>query len=199
MHLVGDLRKEFGDPALPVSVAVSGFNGFNGAEATRFPKSDVPWIDMAPADKIATQCSIDHGCRRLDIALSQLAAGNATRHPEAPHVVTSETRSFWRDAQYSPNEQQSYHYFHNAETCASVGAAGGVYLQRDTSAHGAHPSHTAPVQTTSSDERWRTGCSLPRGGERRRSDLHPVTVPGSGCTPRHPEKLEVAPGRYSSR
>ena len=120
VHLIKDLRAEFGDPRLPVSVGVSGFDGFNGAEATRTPRSDTPWVDMAPADKIGTTCSIDRGCRRLDIALSQLAAGNATRHPElGGHVEVMETRGFWRDAQYSPNKAQGYHFWHNAETCAS--------------------------------------------------------------------------------
>ena len=79
---------------------------------------------MAPADKIGTDCTIDHGCRRLDIVLSQLAAANATRHPElGGHVVTSETRGFWRDWQFSPNKAQSYHYYHNAETYYLVGRA----------------------------------------------------------------------------
>jgi len=79
---------------------------------------------MAPADKIHTTCTIDNGCRRLDIVLSQLAAANATRHPElGGHFVTSETRGFWREAIYSPNPSQGYHYFHNAETYYLVGRA----------------------------------------------------------------------------
>lgn len=124
VHLIRDLRAEFGDPALPVSVAVAGFNGFNGAEATRTPKSATPWIDMAPADKIHTTCSVDNGCRRLDIALSQLAATNATRHPElGGHAVTSETRGFWRAPEFSPDPREGYHYFHNAETAYLVGRA----------------------------------------------------------------------------
>ena len=124
VNLVKDLRDEFGDPALPVSIAAAGFNGFDNAEATRFPKSDLPWVDMPPAQKVHTSCTIDNGCRRLDIVLSQLAAGNATRHPDlGGHVHTSETRGFWRDAQFSPNRAQGYHYWHNAETYYLVGRA----------------------------------------------------------------------------
>jgi len=125
VNLIKDLRAEFRLPALPVSVAVAGFNGFNGAEATRTPPaSPVQWVDMAPAAKVGTNCAIDHGCRRLDIALSQLAAANATRHPElGGHVVASETRGFWRDPQFSPNPGQGYHYWHNAETYFLAGRA----------------------------------------------------------------------------
>ena len=124
VNLIADLRAEFKSPALPVSIAASGFNGFNGAEATRFPASDVPWVDMDPAAKIGTSCTVDHGCRRLDIVLSQLAAANATRHPAlGGHVATAETRGFWRDAQFSPNRAEGYHWWHNAETHYLIGLA----------------------------------------------------------------------------
>jgi len=66
---------------------------------------------------------VDSQGRRLDIILSQLAAGNATRHPELGHVVTTETRQFWRDPQFSPNQGQGYHYWHNAETYVHMGLA----------------------------------------------------------------------------
>jgi hypothetical protein len=109
VNLIKDLRAEFGAPALPVSIAAAGFDGFNGAEATRTPKSDTPWVDMPPDQKVHTTCATDNGCRRLDIVLSQLAAGNATRHPDlGGHVRTMETRGFWRDAEFSPNRGQGY-------------------------------------------------------------------------------------------
>ena len=77
---------------------------------------------MDPADKIGTTCTNDRGCRRLDIVLSQFAALNLTRHPElGGHVSVQETRGFWREAQYSPNQAEGYHYWHNAETCYLVG------------------------------------------------------------------------------
>ena len=124
VNLIGDLRAEFESPALAFSIAASGFDGFNGAEATRFPHSDVPWIDMDPAAKIGTSCTIDRGCRRLDIVLSQLAAANATRHPDlGGHVAAAETRGFWRDAQFSPNHAEGYHWWHNAETHYLIGLA----------------------------------------------------------------------------
>ena len=88
------------------------------------PPAAVPWVDMPPAEKVGTDCTIDHGCRRLDIVLSQFAAANATRHPElGGRVVATETRGFWREAQFSPNQAQSYHYWHNAETYYLVGRA----------------------------------------------------------------------------
>ena len=125
VNLVKDLRAEFGDPALPFSVGVAGFNGFSGAEAARTPASATPWVDMAPAAKVATDCpGVDHGCRRLDIALSQLAAADPARHPElGGHVRAAETRGFWRAPQFSPNQAQGYHYWHNAETYYLAGRA----------------------------------------------------------------------------
>ena len=69
-------------------------------------------------------CANDRGCRRLDIVKSQFNAANATRHPElGGHVVTMETRGFWRDAKYSPNHGQGYHFWHNAETYYLIGKA----------------------------------------------------------------------------
>jgi hypothetical protein len=124
VNLIKDLRTEFKSPDLPISIAVAGFDGFNGAENTRHPPLPVPWIDATPAEKIGTDCTIDHGCRRLDVALSQLAVGNATRHPELNgHVSVMETRGFWRDPQFSPNKGEGYHYWHNAETAYLVGLA----------------------------------------------------------------------------
>jgi hypothetical protein len=125
VNLIQDLRAEFQAPTLAVSIAASGFDGFNGAESLRTPALATPWVDQDPADKIATTCMpLDRGCRRLDIVLSQLAAGNATRHPELRgHVAAVETRGFWRDAQYSPNQGQGYHFWHNAETYVLVGLA----------------------------------------------------------------------------
>lgn len=106
-------------------MAGSGFDGFNGAEGARHPPLATPWIDASPAEKIGTDClPIDHGCRRLDVLLSQLAAGNATRHPElGGHVAAMETRGFWRAAEYSPNPSEGYHWFHNAESYVLIGNA----------------------------------------------------------------------------
>jgi hypothetical protein len=113
VNLVRDLRAEFGMPALPFSTSVAGFNGFDGAEATRRPPGY--WPDFAPGPKVSTTCApFARACLRLDIVLSQLAAANATRHPElGGHVVAMETRQFWRDPQYSPDPNEGYHYYHN--------------------------------------------------------------------------------------
>jgi hypothetical protein len=95
VNLIKDLRAEFGVPKLPVSISAAGFNGFNGAEATRTPVRPIPWVDYPPEWKINTECSVDNQCRRLDIVLSQLAVANATRHPElgAGTVTDSETET----------------------------------------------------------------------------------------------------------
>jgi len=123
IHLIQDLRKEWKNPTLPVVIAASGFDGFNRQEATRSPVQGY-WPDFNSKDKIATSCKHDHGCRRLDVVLSQFAAANATRHPEfLNNVMTMETRNFWREAQYSPNKAQGYHFWHNAETYFLVGQA----------------------------------------------------------------------------
>lgn len=60
---------------------------------------------------------------RLDVIKSQFNAANETRHPGQKNVVTMETRGFWRDAEYSPNRGQGYHFFHNAETYYLIGKA----------------------------------------------------------------------------
>lgn len=119
VNLIKDLRKEWSKPSLPVSIAVSGFDGFYNEEATRTPKGC--WWN---GDKIGCNCANDRGCRRLDIVLSQFAAANATLHPElGGHAIAMETRGFWRDAQFSPNSGQGYHFWHNAETYYLVGQA----------------------------------------------------------------------------
>ena len=98
VNLVKDLRTEWGNPKLPVTIAASGFDGFYDEEATRTPKGC--WDD--DSSKTGCNCANDRGCRRLDVVLSQFGAANATRHPDLNgNVITMETRNFWRDPQYS--------------------------------------------------------------------------------------------------
>ena len=122
VNLIQDLRKEWKDPELPFSIAISGFGGFTDDEAKRSPPDC--W-DGPNATKINCDCGDqDRGCRRIDIMLSQFAAANTTRHPELGCcVVASETRGFWREATYSPNKNQNYHLYHNAETHYLIGKA----------------------------------------------------------------------------
>eukprot|EP00039_Didymoeca_costata_P005440 m.81670 g.81670 ORF g.81670 m.81670 type:complete len:132 (+) comp12821_c0_seq1:742-1137(+) len=90
-------------------------------EVTRTPKDC--WTT---GNKLNCNCANDRGCRRLDVVLSQFAAANATLHPELNgHVEAMETRGFWREAQYSPNPGQGYHWFHNAESYVLIGEAMG--------------------------------------------------------------------------
>jgi hypothetical protein len=120
VHLIRDLRAAWRAPSLAVSIAVAGFDGFTGEEATRAPAHC--WDDGS--DKTTCNCAGDRGCRRLDVVLSQFAAVNATRHPELNgHAIAMETRGFWREARFSPNKGQGYHYWHNAETYFLVGQA----------------------------------------------------------------------------
>ena len=120
VNLVTDLRAEFGAPDLAVSIGTAGFNGFDGAESTRRPAGF--WPDFPPAEKISTSCAaFARACLRLDILLSQLAAANATRHPGLGHIAAMETRQLWRDPQFSPNQAEGYHYWHNSETAYLAG------------------------------------------------------------------------------
>lgn len=127
VNLIGDLRKEWGNPTLPVSVATAGFvspEQSDAEEASRSPKSPTPWIDDSISNKLETSCAGDRGCRRLDVILSQLAATNATRHPElGGHAITVDQRPFHRPPQFSPDPAQGYHYFHNSETYFLTGVA----------------------------------------------------------------------------
>mmetsp|Transcript_6474 Transcript_6474/g.9845 ORF Transcript_6474/g.9845 Transcript_6474/m.9845 type:complete len:448 (+) Transcript_6474:102-1445(+) len=124
VNLIQDLREEWNAPHLPVNIALSGFDGFTNVESKRQPQDC--W-DGPNASKINCDCGPqDHGCRRIDIVLSQFGAANLTRHPELECcVVASETRGFWREAEYSPNKNQGYHFYHNAETHFLVGKAMG--------------------------------------------------------------------------
>eukprot|EP00041_Stephanoeca_diplocostata_P017694 m.362448 g.362448 ORF g.362448 m.362448 type:complete len:189 (+) comp20787_c0_seq7:1061-1627(+) len=98
VNLVTDLRREWKNPTLAVSIPVSGFNG---------------WAQDNE--------------RRLGIINAQFNAANATRHPELHgHIVAEETRSYWRGPQYSPVPSQGYHWFHNAESYFLIGKAMGV-------------------------------------------------------------------------
>jgi hypothetical protein len=119
VNLIKDVRTAWKKPALPVTIAASGFDGFYGEEKTVSPPG---CFEEEPS--IKCNCANDRGCRRLDVVRSQFNAANATRHPElGGHVITMETRGFWRDAKYSPNHGQGYHFWHNAETYYLIGQA----------------------------------------------------------------------------
>ena len=62
-HRIKDLRRQWGKPQLPVSIAVSGFDGFDGEEASRQPKGC--WDKNET--KTNCNCKNDRGCRRLDL------------------------------------------------------------------------------------------------------------------------------------
>lgn len=138
VNLIKDLRKEFNDPYLPVSIAVSGFGGRDTSEENRTPASC--WSDDRGSNissKIECQsCGRDHRdhqCRRIDIILSQLAAADLSKHPELGCCVEAvETRDFWRPPEYSPNHRQDYHFYHNAETHYLVGKAMGIGMNKAT-------------------------------------------------------------------
>ena len=71
------MRKAWKKPALPVTIAASGFDGFYGEETTVSPPGC-----FSETPSIKCNCANDRGCRRLDIVRSQFNAANATRHPE---------------------------------------------------------------------------------------------------------------------
>jgi hypothetical protein len=121
VHLIQDLRHAWKKPHLPVVIGISGFEGWKDNGAGRTPPDC--W-DGPNATKVNCDCSgEDHQCRRIDIMLSQIGAGNLTRHPELECCVEAvETRNFFRPAQYSPMDQ-GYHFNHNAESHYLIGKA----------------------------------------------------------------------------
>jgi len=96
VNLIADLRKEWNNPDLAVSIPVSGFGG---------------WAQT--------------NSRRLGIMNAQFGACNATRHPGQHNCVAEETRGFWRDFANSP-VNQGYHWWHNAESYWLIGKAMGT-------------------------------------------------------------------------
>ena len=96
-NLIRDVRTDLGVPNLPVSIGVSGFNG---------------WKD-------------DHG-RRDAIIAAQLAVANSTKYPEfAGTVATAETRGFARPPLPESPGTQIYHWNNNCETYWLIGQAMG--------------------------------------------------------------------------
>jgi len=120
VNLIKDLRTEWKNPNLAVSIAVSGFDGFDGEEASRTPKGC--WDN--DATKVDCNCNNDRGCRRLDVVLSQFGAAEPSRHPELNgHVSAMETRGYLRTTATNPAPAQGYHWGHNAETYYLIGKA----------------------------------------------------------------------------
>ena len=76
VNLIQDLRKEWNNPTMAVSIPVSGFGG---------------WAQ--------------ENVRRLGIINAQFGACNATRHPGMAHCIAEETRGFFRPFNHSPVNQ----------------------------------------------------------------------------------------------
>lgn len=120
VHMIQDLRHAWKNPYLPVSIAISGFEGWRFQGQGRSPPDC--W-DGPTATKISCNCEGDRDCRRIDIMLSQIAAANLTLHPELECCVEAvETRDFYRPPEYSPSGQ-GFHFNHNSETYYFVGKA----------------------------------------------------------------------------
>jgi len=97
VNMIKDVRREFKNPKMAVSIPVSGFDG---------------WMQTSP--------------RRLGIIQAQFNAANASRHPElGGHVIAEETRDFWRCGQAGQNcpSNQRFHFGHNAESYYLIGQA----------------------------------------------------------------------------
>ncbi len=124
VNLVQDLRDAWGNPALPVSVATAGFLSPAMSAAEEQSRQPHGCWRAAGGNKLGCNCANDRGCRRIDVVLSQLDATNAARHPELRgHAVTVDQRPYYREAQFSPNPRQGYHYWHNGETYYMTGLA----------------------------------------------------------------------------
>ncbi len=101
VHLIEDLRTEFGVPKMPAVVATVGFHGYRLAAG--------PWQGVWEA---------------------QMAVGDPRQHPELAGTVASvDTRDFWREIAESPRSQD-YHYNRNPETYLLVGEALGRAMVR---------------------------------------------------------------------
>ncbi|MBN1422694.1 MAG: hypothetical protein JXP34_28215 [Planctomycetes bacterium] len=115
VNLIGDVRKEFQVPEMPVVVATVGFGGHEMND------------------------------RHLQILKAQMAVGDPNRHPEfAGNVRSVDTRDFWRGVDDSP-ANQDYHYHRNAETYLLVGDALGramVALKEGTKHEPASPARS---------------------------------------------------------
>ncbi len=95
VNFIKAFRAEFKVPSAPFAVATVGFEGHAMTGDT------------------------------LKVAKAQLAvSGDMGKYPEfVGNVVSLDTRDFWRTAAESPNRNQGYHYFRNAETYMRVGDA----------------------------------------------------------------------------
>ncbi len=95
-NLIRDIRIDLDVPDLPISIGVSGMNGW---------KPDDP--------------------RRTQIAEAQLAVADPTKYPEFEGTVaTVETRDFFRELSESPGNQ-IYHWNNNCESYWLVGQSMG--------------------------------------------------------------------------
>ena len=100
-NLIRDIRSDLDVPDLPVSIGVSGMNG---------------WHPGA------------FGGRRTDIIEAQLAVSDANKYPEFAGTVASvETRDFYRTVPESPGDQ-IYHWNNNCESYWLVGQAMGIAM-----------------------------------------------------------------------
>ncbi len=100
VNLIKDVREEFKSPKLPVAVATVGFGGHDMQE------------------------------KFVRILKSQLAVGDAEKHPDFKGTVASvDTRDFWREVDQSP-KGEDYHYNRNAETYLLIGDALGRAMVR---------------------------------------------------------------------
>ena len=95
-NLIRDVRHDLGVPDLPVTIAVSGFEGFSNK--THFTRDEV--------------------------VNAQFAVANATKYPEFAGTVRAvQTRGFLRDPRPSSPGTQGYHWNNNCETYWLIGQA----------------------------------------------------------------------------
>jgi alpha-galactosidase len=95
-NLIRDIRRDLNTPNLPVSIGVSGFQGYEP----------------------------DRSGRRSAIVAAQFAVANATKYPEfAGTVKTVDTRAFKRGPPPASPGGQVYHWYNNCETYWLIGEA----------------------------------------------------------------------------
>lgn len=96
VNFIKSVRKDFDAPKAPFVIATIGFYG----------------KDMSG--------------NMLEIWKAQMAMSDTQKYPQfAGNVAVVNTRPFWRPKSESPNQRQSYHYWHNAYTYMETGIDSG--------------------------------------------------------------------------
>jgi len=149
-NLIRDIRIDLKTPHLPVSIGVSGMNGWKQEEEEQQQLHD---DDDDHDDTTTDDSSIKSEENREAIIAAQFAVANATKYPEFAGTVQSvETRSYYRESKASPGEQ-IYHWNNNCESYWLIGQAMGKAMVELVMHNTNHTTATATTTTTGNNKR----------------------------------------------